>query len=49
MIPIYDLGPLSGPKIIASKLKFPIWKKYGIIDNSEKCLSAMQILCHLMI
>jgi len=24
MIPLYNLGPLGGPKIIASKLKFPI-------------------------
>jgi hypothetical protein len=33
---------IKRPQIIASK--FPIWKKYGIIDISEKCLSVMQIL-----
>ena len=31
MIPLYDLGPLGGPKIIASKLKFPIWKKNTVL------------------
>jgi hypothetical protein len=37
MIPLNNLRPLAlatpnianGPKIIATKLKFPIWKKYG--------------------
>ena len=38
---------IKRPQIIASK--FLIWKKYGIIDISEKCLSVMQILYHPMI